>query len=50
MTQSRKDAITSLRQHLLKKRDALRKALEGDLSALRELHAESTRGNSVDMR
>jgi DnaK suppressor protein len=44
---SRKDAILSLRQILLKRRDALRKALAGDLSLLRELNAQSS-GDMVD--
>jgi DnaK suppressor protein len=44
---SRKDAILSLRQILLKRRDALRKALAGDLSLLRELNAQ-TSGDMVD--
>lgn len=34
---SRKDALTKLRQVLIHRRDALRRALEGDLSALTEL-------------
>jgi DnaK suppressor protein len=44
---SRKDAILNLRQILLKRRDALRKALAGDLSLLRELNAQ-TSGDMVD--
>jgi len=44
---SRKDAILHLRQILLKRRDALRKALAGDLSLLRELRAEAS-GDMVD--
>ena len=34
---SRKDAILNMRQILVKRRDALRKALAGDLSLLKEL-------------
>ena len=44
---SRKDAILSIRQILLKRRDALRKALAGDLSLLRELNAQAS-GDMVD--
>lgn len=44
---SRKDAILSMRQILLKRRDALRKALAGDLSLLKELRAQ-TSGDMVD--
>ncbi len=44
---SRKDAILSLRQVLVKRRDALRKALAGDLSLLKELRAQ-TSGDMVD--
>lgn len=44
---ARKDAILSLRQVLLKRRDALRKALAGDLSLLKELR-EQTSGDVVD--
>ena len=44
---ARKDAIFSLRQVLLKRRDALRKALAGDLSLLKELR-EQTSGDVVD--
>ncbi len=36
---SRKDAILNMRQILVKRRDALRKALAGDLSLLKELRA-----------
>ena len=39
---TRKDALTSLRQILVKRRDALRKALAGDLSLLKELKAQSS--------
>ena len=44
---SRKDAILSMRQVLIKRRDALRKALAGDLSLLRELKAQAS-GDVVD--
>ena len=44
---SRKDAILSMRQVLIKRRDALRKALAGDLSLLQELRAQSS-GDVVD--
>jgi DnaK suppressor protein len=44
---SRNDAMLSLRQILVKRRDALRKALAGDLSLLKELRAE-TSGDMVD--
>lgn len=44
---SRKDAILNMRQVLIKRRDALRKALAGDLSLLRELNAQ-TSGDVVD--
>jgi DnaK suppressor protein len=44
---SRKDAILKMRQILLKRRDALRKALAGDLSLLKELNAQ-TSGDMVD--
>lgn len=44
---SRKDAILSMRQVLVKRRDALRKALAGDLSLLKELRAQ-TSGDVVD--
>jgi DnaK suppressor protein len=44
---SRKDAISSMRQILVKRRDALRKALAGDLSLLKELRAQ-TSGDMVD--
>ena len=43
----RKDAIESMRQILLKRRDALRKALAGDLSMLNELK-ETTAGDLID--
>lgn len=44
---SRKDAILSMHQILIKRRDALRKALAGDLSLLKELKAQSS-GDVVD--
>ncbi|MCC6124530.1 MAG: TraR/DksA family transcriptional regulator [Pirellulales bacterium] len=44
---SRKEAILNIRQILLMRRDALRKALAGDLSLLRELNAQ-TSGDMVD--
>lgn len=42
---ARKDALQSLREVLIKRRDALRMALAGDLSLLKELAAQ----NSADM-
>jgi DnaK suppressor protein len=44
---ARKDALMSMRQILVKRRDALRKALAGDLSLLKELRAQ-TAGDLVD--
>ncbi len=44
---ARKDAIVKMRQVLLSRRDALRKALAGDLSVLKELK-EQTAGDVVD--
>lgn len=44
---ARKDAIHELRQILIKRRDALRKALAGDLSLLKELR-QQTSGDMVD--
>ena len=44
---ARKDAILSMRQILIKRRDALRKALAGDLSLLKELR-EQTSGDVID--
>jgi DnaK suppressor protein len=44
---SRKDAILNMRQVLIKRRDALRKALAGDLSLLKQLRAEAS-GDVVD--
>ena len=43
---SRKDAVLKMRQILIKRRDALRKALAGDLSLLKELNEHS--GDVVD--
>ncbi len=43
----RKDSILNMRQILLKRRDALRKALAGDLSQLRELNAQAS-GDLID--
>jgi DnaK suppressor protein len=43
----RSEAISSLRNVLLKRRDALRSALAGDLSLLNELRGE-TRGDVID--
>jgi len=43
----RKEAILSMRNVLLKRRDALRKALAGDLSMLKELREQSV-GDVVD--
>jgi DnaK suppressor protein len=43
----RKNAIESLRDILLRRREALRKALAGDLSLLKEL-AEQSQGDVVD--
>ena len=44
---ARKDALSELRQILVKRRDALRKALAGDLSLLKELR-QQTSGDMVD--
>ena len=44
---ARKDSFVSMRQILLKRRDALRSALAGDLSLLKELRGQST-GDVVD--
>src|SRR6187431_1866745 len=43
----RKEAILKLRQVLIRRRDALRKALAGDLSSLKELREQSG-GDVVD--
>jgi len=44
---ARKDAILSMRQTLIMRRDALRTALAGDLSLLKELRAQ-TSGDVID--
>src|SRR5690606_3463290 len=44
---ARKDAMLKMRQILIMRRDALRKALAGDLSMLKELR-EQTAGDVVD--
>lgn len=44
---TRKEAILNLHQVLIKRRDALRKALAGDLSLLKELSAQAS-GDVVD--
>jgi RNA polymerase-binding transcription factor len=44
---ARKDAILSMRQILIMRRDALRTALAGDLSLLKELRAQAA-GDVVD--
>lgn len=44
---ARKDAIRSLHQVLLRRREALRKALAGDLSLLKELREQSS-GDVID--
>lgn len=44
---ARKDAILQMRQNLVKRRDALRKALAGDLSSLKELGSQAS-GDVVD--
>lgn len=44
---SRKEAILKLRETLVRRRDALRKALSGDLSLLQELHQQKT-GDVLD--
>lgn len=46
-TMGRKDAIYKLRQVLLRRRDALRRALAGDLSSLKELREQSS-GDMLD--
>ena len=46
---ARKDAISSMRELLLARRDALRKALAGDLSLLKKLDSsQSSSGDVVD--
>jgi DnaK suppressor protein len=44
---ARKEAMVSMRQILIKRRDALRQALAGDLSLLKELRAQNS-GDVVD--
>jgi len=44
---TRKEAILNLRNVLIKRRDALRRALAGDLSMLKELR-EQTKGDVID--
>ena len=44
---NRKEAILSMHQVLIKRRDALRRALAGDLSLLKELRAQ-TSGDLID--
>jgi DnaK suppressor protein len=44
---ARKDAVMNLRQILIRRRDALRKALAGDLSSLKELR-QQTSGDMMD--
>lgn len=45
---NRKEAMMSMHQVLIKRRDALRKALAGDLSLLKELKAQAS-GDVVDI-
>jgi len=45
---SRNDALSSLRQVLLKRRDALRKALAGDLSSLQEINGGNASSDVLD--
>ncbi len=44
---ARKDALANMRAILVKRRDALRSALAGDLTQLRELHSQSP-GDVID--
>lgn len=44
---ARQEAIRGLRQVLIRRRDALRKALAGDLSSLKELREQSS-GDMID--
>ena len=44
---NRKEAVLSMHQVLIKRRDALRKALAGDLSLLKELRAQAS-GDLID--
>ncbi len=45
---ARKDALLRLHARLVTRRDALRKALEGDLESLQQLRASHDVGDSVD--
>lgn len=45
---ARKDAISKMREILILRRDALRRALAGDLSLLQELHEQSA-GDLIDV-
>lgn len=44
---NRKDAMSNMRQILIKRRDALRQALAGDLSMLKEMRSDAS-GDVVD--
>lgn len=44
----RKDSLQRLHQRLTKRRDALRRALAGDMNSLREVAAEDCVGDTVD--
>ncbi|QDV61310.1 TraR/DksA family transcriptional regulator [Crateriforma conspicua] len=44
---SRKESLNKLRVTLVRRRDALRRALDGDLSLLQELHGQKT-GDPLD--
>jgi len=44
---SRKESLNKLRVTLVRRRDALKKALDGDLSLLQELHGQKT-GDPLD--
>lgn len=44
---SRKESLSKLRATLVRRRDALRRALDGDLSLLQELHQQRT-GDPLD--
>lgn len=44
---SRKESLNKLRVTLVKRRDALKRALDGDLSLLQELHGQKT-GDPLD--
>ncbi len=46
---ARTDSLQSLREILLKRREALKKALAGDLSLLKELR-EQSKGDVIDLR